>query len=190
MMKTKKMVVLLLALCLILGGAIGGTIAYLMDKTAPVVNTFTTSDVSIELKETVPANNTEKMVPGKVIAKDPKVTVSVDSEDCYLFVKIEKSANFDNYLTFAIANGWTALPGVSNVYYIDIDTAAEKGVAISILAGDKVTVLPTVTKDAMETAEAANPTLSFTAYAIQKNYLVKGNVEINTAEQAWTLIDK
>ena len=76
--------------------SIGGTIAWLTDKTDAVTNTFTTSDISIELAET---KSNFKMVPGNTIDKDPKVTVKANSEACWLFVKIEESANLDDYIT-------------------------------------------------------------------------------------------
>ena len=128
----KKTFVLLLALVLIAGAAVGGTLAWLTATTGEVKNTFTTSNIEIELAENAGGTNKEfKMVPGCTITKDPKVTVKANSEDCYLFVKVEKSTNFDAYMEYAIDTGWTALTGVDGVYYIEIDTAAEKGVAFN-----------------------------------------------------------
>ena len=194
----KKTFVLLLALVLIAGAAVGGTLAWLTDTTDAVQNTFTTSDIDITLAETT----TEyKMVPGYTIAKDPKVTVKANSEKCYLFVKIEKSTNFDTYMEYAIDTDWKALAGVDGVYYIEIDTAAEKGVAFNILgagtkafdgitytwADNQVLVKPTVTKANMEALNvegAKKPTLTFTAYAVQ---LYKSNGVKFTPAEAWDL---
>ena len=102
--------------------AIGGTLAWLKDSTNEVKNTFTTSDVDIDLTETkgteVDDGREFKMVPGATIEKDPKVTVNANSEDCYLFVKIDKSSNYDDFLEeYAIADGWTAVPREDGVYY-------------------------------------------------------------------------
>ena len=47
----KKTGVLLAALVLIVSLTIGGTVAYLMDRTKPVENVFTPSKVTIEIKE-------------------------------------------------------------------------------------------------------------------------------------------
>ena len=80
----KKKVLSIVAVVLVLCCAIGGTLAWLTDRTNPVVNTFTVGDINIELKES--ENLNLKMVPGNTIAKDPKVTVKADSEACYLFV--------------------------------------------------------------------------------------------------------
>ena len=96
-----KLVSLTLALVMLIGGAIGGTLAWLTDTTPAVTNTFTTSDINIKLYET---KNDFKMVPGWTIEKDPKVSVGAGSEDCWLFVKIEKSEKFDDYIDYKIAD--------------------------------------------------------------------------------------
>ena len=178
----KKSLALFLALALVLVGAIGGTVAWLTDSSDEVVNTFTDSDINITLTET---KNDFKMVPGYTISKDPKVTVEAGSEKCYLFVKLEKSANFDSFLTYEIANGWTALPDVANVYYRVVDTA-DMGTAYSVLKDDQVTVLGTVTKEMMNGLTADTyPTLTVTAYASQFN---KNATETFTANEAWNNI--
>ena len=84
----KRTLALILALVLVFGAAVGGTIAYLTDTTDPVTNTFTVGNIDITLAET---KDDFKMVPGCDIAKDPKVTVTANSEDCWLFVKIDES---------------------------------------------------------------------------------------------------
>lgn len=79
----KKSLALLVAVVLVIGCVIGGTLAWLTDSTEQVKNTFTTSDIDITLTETT---GTEyKMVPGYTIAKDPKATVLAGSEECVPF---------------------------------------------------------------------------------------------------------
>lgn len=193
--KACKTLLVMLALCLLIGGVIGGTVAYLIDRTPTVKNTFTTSDVKIELTETgVDENNKQsfKMVPGATIKKDPTVTVKAGSEACYVFVKVEKSTNFGTYMTYGMAEGWNQLKDgngtdVAGVFYREVATG-NKDQAFAVLANDQVTVLPSVTKGMMADAKNANPTLTFTAYAIQKNYLVKDGATINSPYGAWTLI--
>ena len=173
-----KAFVLVLALVLALGCVIGGTIAWLTAKTAPVVNTFTVGDISITLTETT---DNFKMVPGNTIAKDPVVTVKADSEDCWLFVKIEKANDLDTYITYTVDSGWTALTGVDGVYYRTV-SASNTDQVFNVLKDNQVTVKDTVTKEMMEglKAETAElPTLTFTAYAVQKD-------NVATAADAWT----
>lgn len=198
MRKTKKnmnvkLIVAVMSFILLFGGTLGGSLAWLLDSTNDLENTFTTSDISVELKET---KNEFKMIPGWTIDKDPNAKVSSGSEDCYLFVKIEESANFSDYMDYAIDEQWTPLTGVDGVYYIEIDNDGGKNVDYNILGAgtatyggvaytwkdNQVLVKPTVTKQDMSDALNNNPTLSFTAYAVQ---LYKNSDTKFTATEAW-----
>ena len=160
-----KLVVAMLAVTLLIGCAIGGTVAWLTAKTDAVVNTFTYGDINITLAETTGSDY--KIIPGKDIAKDPKVTVKANSEDCWLFVKVEKAGTFvDGKVTYSIADGWTALTGQTDVYYREV-SAATTDTEYYLLEGNKVTVSDTLTKEDIQ--NITNPTLTFTAYAVQKD---------------------
>ena len=162
----KKKVLSIVAVVLVLCCAIGGTLAWLTDKTASVKNTFTVGYINIELTETT---TNYKMVPGNTISKDPKVTVKANSEACWLFVKVEKSANFDSFMTYDMADGWTELPSVTGVYYREV-AATTAATDFSVLKGDSVSVKDTVTKaDLNALTQNTFPTLTFTAYAVQKD---------------------
>ena len=103
------------------------------------------------------------------IAKDPKITVVSGSEACYLFVKVEKSANLDKFITYTMAAGWIALEGADGVYYREVNATASD-TSFSVLANDQVTCNDTVTKAMMDVlTEATYPTLTFTAYAVQQS---------------------
>ena len=187
---TSKTLVLALVLMMVVGATIGGTLAWLTDTSEQVVNTFTDSDIDIELSENT--GNTYKMVPGYDISKDPEVTVKAGSEKCYLFVKLEKANNFDSFLTYEIADGWTPLTDANNdgiaddgVYYRIVE-ASDKDQLFSVLKGDKVTVLDSVTKTMMDGLSEANyPKLTVTAYASQYQ---KNAETAFTVNQAWTNI--
>ena len=185
----KRSIALVLATAALVIGTVFGTMAWLSAKSGPVTNTFTTSDITVTLKETT--GTQYKMVPGYTITKDPKVTVKSGSEPCYLFVKLEKSSNFDTFLTYTVADGWTQLQDakgedVSGVYYRKVETA-DVGKTFSVLEGDKVTVSSTVTKEQMsELTESSYPTLTVTAYASQ---LMESNTEEFTAIEAWSNVD-
>lgn len=112
----KKTLALLLSVVLILGCAIGGTLAWLTDKTNSVKNTFTDSDIEITLTEDKGGTNKKfQMIPGFVIDKNPTVSVGEESEDCWLFVKITESSTPDlnEYIAYAIdgqdETGWTII---------------------------------------------------------------------------------
>lgn len=181
----KKGLALVLALTLLVVGVVAGTLAWLTAQTAPVVNTFTYGDINIDLTET---NETYKMVPGYDIHKDPKAKVLAGSEECFLFVKLDESTNFDTYLKYDIADDWTALTDVNGVYYREVKTA-EMDKDYSVLKGDKVTVKDTVTKEqmnALDNGTAAKPTLTITAYASQ---LYKNATTEFPVAEAWANVN-
>ena len=179
----KKSLALLLAIALVVVGAVAGTVAWLTAQTTAVKNTFTTSDITIELTETT--GESYKMIPGCTIAKDPKVTVKIGSEACYLFVKLEKSDNFDQYMTYEMADGWEALPGNAGVFYRKV-AAATADTTFEVLKGNQVTVKDEVTKAQMNDLTADTyPTLTVTAYASQ---LYKNNTQEFTVAEAWANI--
>jgi len=177
----KKKLTTVLAIVLVVALSVAGTYAYLTDKTGPVVNTFTVGNVNIDLTENT--GEFYKMVPGTTIKKDPMVTVEADSEACWLFVKVEKSANFADFLTCNMAEGWTALPNVDGVFYRQV---AASGTAqnFDVLADNRVIVKSDVTKAMMDgLTDATRPTLTFTAYACQ-------TAGIDTAVKAWAEVGK
>ena len=167
----KRKLIIALALCLALALGIGGTMAYLTATTTAVENVFTIGKVGLTLTEPEgeKANYEFKMVPGNEIEKDPKVTVTKGSEACWLFVKLTKSANLSDYLTYTVdSTEWTALTGVAGVYYREVaqnDTADQ---VFSVLSGDKVLVKTTVTLDAVNAGNFSQPTLTISAAAIQQ----------------------
>ena len=166
---SSKTFVVMLALVLALGCAVGGTIAWLTAQTGKVTNTFTYGNINIELNETKPANQQAKIIPGQGIDKNPEVTVKPGSEACWLFVKVEATGDFANgKVAYSVDTAnWAIVPGETNVYYNKVDAAtALTGVTFNVLAGNKVTVSPELTKGEIE--NLTNPTLTFTAYAIQQ----------------------
>ena len=181
--------------------SIGGTIAWLTASSDQVVNTFTSSDINVTLTETntnadndgSDLTNSYKMVLGSTISKDPKVKVEAGSEACWLFVKIEKSTTLDNYISYTVADGWTQLTGVSGVYYREV-TSSQDNQSFDVIGyvngsgefvANKVLVKDSVTKTMMEDLAkdgAVQPTLTFTAYACQKD-------NVSTAADAWAKLN-
>lgn len=182
-----KVFLSLLALVLVVGCAVGGTIAWLTATTEPVVNTFTYGKIKIQLTETT--GNAYKIIPGVNISKDPKVTVKADSEACWLFVKVAEEGTFvTDKVTYSIADGWKVLDATNHpgVYYRKVD-AVTADTDFYVLAGDAtypngvVTVSEELTKAEVNSVAATQPTLTFTAYAVQKD-------GINTAAEAWAQV--
>lgn len=179
---TKKTLIAITAVVLVLFCTVGATLAWLVANTAPVTNTFTYGDIKITLAETT---TSYKMIPGYTIAKDPKVTVTANSEACYLFVKIEASTNFSDFMEYVVADGWTALNGNAGVYYREV-SASTSDQTFAVLKNDQVKVGSEVTKAQFDAlTDTTKPKLTFTAYACQ---LYKGNESKFTAAEAWAIV--
>lgn len=203
----KKFLAMLLAVVLIIGVSVSGTLAWLTSTTQEVTNTFTAGDVAIDLWETkvvdgetvkVQARDDYKLIPGTALDKDPTVQVRDGSENCWLFVKVSevnwpewghnKDSKGNEMLAYSIDSAWTSLDGVSGVYYIAATGAYENGVPagakLNVLTGKTVTVSDEVTKAMMNqiSNEAGQkPQLNFVAYAVQFD-------NVNSAADAWAAI--
>ncbi len=176
----KKIVICALSIAVIICCAVGGTFAWLTTQTSEVKNTFTIGNIDITLAETT---SDFKMIPGETIAKDPVVTVKANSEACWLFVKVTESDNLDSFISYTVDSGWTALTGVSGVYYREV-AAVSADTSFDVLTGNAVTVKDTVTKTMMDAlTDNTLPTLTFKAYAIQKS-------GFDTVEAAWAKVSE
>lgn len=204
-----KALSLILAVILLVGTAVGGTLAWFTDQTNVVTNTFTVGNVVINLKETPvdeegepngePKENVQNnypLVPGVTYTKDPVVTVEADSEKCYLFVKFEEkfvkfeekndSATYINYTsTLTEENQWYPVEGQTNVWYRTVeDTDADQ--SWHLLVDDEITIdYTTVKKDTMAAADQAS--LHYTAYAVQ--YYKTNNTPFTPVE-AWAEVSE
>lgn len=203
----KKLAVMFCAVALIVGAAIGGTLAWLVDDTEAVTNTFTVGDINIMLDETT--GNSYDIIPGNNITKDPKVTVLANSEDCWVLVKVDISDwPINDAISYNWGSDWT-------VYSNNLNTvnATENSVVsgtiwlyttvssqttdkeLEILANNTITVTGDLTKDDVNsikdnlkivTGEGDNavvtyrsPEMIFTAYAVQNDS------NINTIDKAY-----
>ena len=175
----KKGLILILSIVMVVCIRISATLAYLFVETTHVENTFEYGDINITLDESEDLDL--KMIPGNTITKDPTVTVLKDSEACWLVVEIGESTNFDDFMTYESADGWTALPGETNVYYRAVP-ATEADTEFAVLKDNEVLVKATVLKTELNAlTEGTMPTLTFTAYAVQKD-------NVTSVADAWKLV--
>lgn len=146
MKKKTKALMLVLCAVLLVTASVLGTMAYLT-STDKVVNTFTVGKVAITLDEAqVNADGTPvtgaarvkenayHLLPGHGYTKDPTVHVQANSENSFIFVKVENGiANYEAGTTIAeqiAENGWQPLKDdknvdVKNVYYKTYTKSAE-----------------------------------------------------------------
>lgn len=89
-MKKKTILVAAIAVMLVAALVVGGTLAYFTDKSDAKMNTFTMGNVGIDLTETAwHANDDYTLIPGKFYDKNPTITVDADSQDAYVFLKLD-----------------------------------------------------------------------------------------------------
>ena len=221
----KKTVALLLACVMALGVAIGGTMAWLTDSAGEVKNTFTVGDINIELKEheydpateslentlTETGNNDYLFVPGDTLPKDPFVTVKANSEECYLFVKVQEKNNVipgSNPVNKII--DWTVVPteldaaqadvtwtkygddvvtdnNITQYWYCKV-SKADADQSWYILNENQITVDTAVTKDSVTAINSAKPELVFAAAAVQSENLPTATAPQTEVDVAFGLV--
>ena len=170
----KKTLTVIIALVLVVVMSVAGTVAYLTSQVT-VTNAFTVGNVTITMDEakvdvygvkdgdTRVTTNTYRLIPGHTYIKDPVVHVDADSEDCWLFVKVENglSAIEDSTATIAAQlskNGWTLVADTTNIYAYRTTVSANTNVPVFAsfkLAGTA------------DVAGYANAKIVVTAYAVQ-----------------------
>ncbi len=173
----KKSIALVMMAVLLVAASVMGTLAYLTSHDK-VVNTFTVGKVAITLDEAdvdvygAPIENAArvraneyKLIPGHAYTKNPTVHFAAGSEASWLFVKVENGiANIEADKKIAdqiIDNDWTALTGVTGVYYKKVD-------ANNTAAAIDYPVFETFKLDGeADVSKYANAAVKVTAYAIQ-----------------------
>ena len=183
----KKALLVVLALVLVAALSVGLTMAYLTSQDT-VTNTFTVGEVKITLDEApvdvygevvagdrVKAND-YKLIPGHTYVKDPKVTVTEGSEECWVFVAVDNgiagAEAADNTIAAQMtANNWLPLNGVDKVYYYKTTVdAANEAVELPVFGSFKV--------DNKDVASFDGATITVTAYAVQAD-------TFETPAEAW-----
>lgn len=204
-MKTRnKALVLTLCAVLLVVATVMGTLAYLTAQTDTITNTFTVGKVALTLDEVkvdaygkpdTPVarvkGNAYKLIPGHTYTKDPTVHVEANSENSWIFVKVENGiaaleattvAGENGYKAIAnqiTANHWTKLDGVDgvdNVYYKEYTSKS---------TDEDMKVFETfkIADDASTKTEwnsvGQNTNVTVTAYAVQKD-------GFDSVKAAWT----
>ena len=183
-MSNKKFIAILsvfvmLALTMVVGCAVDGTVAWLVSESKSSVSTFTLGDINIELTESESGNQPLKIIPGVDIKRSLKVTVEPNSEACWLFVKVEgtdwpacRDTNGTAKVSYSVAggiDGWKVLDNYNypGVYYREVSAKdAETGMEYDVNCN--VTVSKELTKAEINGIAGTQPQLSFTAYAVQR----------------------
>lgn len=200
MKKKTKALMLVLCAVLLVTASVLGTMAYLT-STDQVVNTFTVGKVAITLDEAKVdpdgkpvadaarvKKNTYHLLPGHGYTKDPTVHVQANSEDSFIFVKVENGiekyeagTEVNPKIAKQIADcGWQPLKDdnnvdVKNVYYKTYTKSAEI-TNLPVFGHFTIADNANTVEGWNDISAAANVTV--TAYAVQKS-------GFNTAFDAW-----
>lgn len=187
---TKALLMAACALALVLT-TVMGTVAYLTN-TATVENTFTVGKVEITMDE-APVNengvadteadrvtaNKYKLMPGHTYDKDPIIHVDENSEDCWLFIKVEngiaaveKTGETSIDAQLKAEGNWSVVDAANHVYAYK-ETVSKNA---------NIDTFKTFTVDGEKTADDLKDldgaTINVTAYAVQAD-------GFDTAEAAW-----
>lgn len=198
-MKTKtKALALFLSAVLLVVTTVFTTMAFLTSTTETVENTFTVGRVKITLDEAdvdeygnlldadgnvweadkILANrvtgNMYKLIPGHKYVKDPTIHVSSDSEDCWLFVKVEnglKSITASATIEEQMQNtyDWKCIDETNNIWAYE--NKASKNDNVQVFSN--FTIMGTA-----DVSQYASAKIVITAYAIQAD-------GFDTPEKAW-----
>ena len=189
---------LLLALCAVslVTASVLGTMAYLT-STDKVENTFTVGSVAITMDEkdvddSTPnadrdTKNSYKLLPGQTYTKDPTIHVGANSEDCFLFVKveneikdIESTEEGKSVAAQMAAQGWVAV----DEPHPDVYVKMKDGALQTVKGGEDVTVFKTLTiagsVDGTKLQTYSGKNINVTAYAVQKD-----GFEQKSAAEIW-----
>lgn len=189
----------IVALCLVVGllavSVIGGTLAYFTD-TGKAINTFTVGKVDITLDEAATdlygvakedgsrvQLNKYKLVPGHTYVKDPTVTVSKDSEPCYVYVQVRNE--IASVLEELVIDGdvWTAVDGVTDegVQLFRHEAIMKANEQATLF--NEFKVLTSADEDALDVGYQGKIVLN--AYAIQAADLENGETTADAAAVAY-----
>lgn len=166
-MNKKNILTAAVSLSLVACLSIGATLAYFTDKTETKTNTFTAGKVDIELIDESPEHDGwkqgvenedgtgldfEPVMPGDTLSKHVAVTLSDDSEEAYLAIKVVADANLpygtdEDELDMKIWLYQTLATATDDVWYMDIEPDFSSAVFYckdAVSAGETVELLQSI----------------------------------------------
>lgn len=195
MSKKKTFLLLIVFICVL---SIGNTLAFLTDKESKE-NIFTIGSISISLTEpNWNEANARDLVPGAVVAKDPTVTNN-GTNDAYVFLGVEvpkgkvivnEAEVTKELFSYTLNNGWqevTSIDGTDKTTYIY--AYASDANTLTKLSKDSSSTLFENVKledfDRLGTDTSSTLKINVTAYAIQTENIVEGNI---TPSSVWNVV--
>lgn len=182
-MRAVKMLLAVVSVFTILVCCMSGSLAWLTASSAPSVSEFSVGKIDVTLKDdTNSADNTAAvLIPGTTIARDPRVTVTGGSVDCWLFVRVDAANGAGDCLNWTPAEGWSKLESTAEMVYYREVTASANDQTFQVVNDAALTVKSDLTRT--EIANMNAPKLTFTAYAFQR-------AGFEAPADAWAQINK
>ena len=198
-MKTKtKVLILFLCAVLLVVTSVYVTMAFLTSEDS-VKNTFTVGKVDITIDESAVNSdgtviddadrveaNEYHLIPGHFYVKDPIIHVDANSEDCWLFVKLNnglKDIIAGESIEAQMAdNGWTLIDPDKNVWAYDEVVSKNSDIPVfeSFTLSDDADISNYATVKDADGNVTGGKTIDIVAYAVQYDGFESG------AADAWT----
>lgn len=164
----------------ILSGVYAG---YSVTSSATVTATVHNPHISLG----VDGDNSGVIIPGGdiVLENAPAVHLDKDSSPCYIFITIDRSDNFDNYLYFSLADGWYKYPDAEGVFFRinEEKITSDEGETYQVFRDNTLQVYRHLTRMDIATLGEDKATISVSATAIMKD------ATVDTAAAAWAAIN-
>lgn len=196
---TTKAMLIILALMLLVGATVGGTIAWLTAQSETVTNTFTVGNIEIHLWENeydlatntlgtkkVESQTNYKIVPGATNPKNPTITVTKGSEACYLYVSIKNDLVLDGGAVATVdikAADWSPVKTEDNTTLYRYKTTVD---VLTATADLDVPVFANITYSGEDITEMNIPALDGKTVVVNAYAHQSANVEQATADAAAT----
>lgn len=128
-MKKFKWITTLTLAAVIGSAAVTGTLAW-YTANDEITNTFTVGNIKMTLMETnvdkesemTSADQEYKIIPGVDIKKDPTVTITANSEDCYVFVQVlDNLTDAEGISIDGKSKKWEMVDKDNNIYMYKFD---------------------------------------------------------------------
>lgn len=179
MSKQRKRWLIILCAALLVCATVGGSVTYawLIHRPVPQVITLKGSNLALSVGNNNPKAD-YKLIPGSTInTVDVRVNAYNDSNiDYAIFAKVEKSADFDAYLTYAYDSRWKVVEDDGNTVYLkhnqNLNDSDYGNESLPIFAGDTLTVKSDITKSSSYNSVLfanAAPSVTVTACAVQSD---------------------
>ncbi len=175
----------ILMITILTTAAVSGIIAgYSVSDSASVTAVVYNPQVSLGIA--IDGDNSGVIIPGGdiVLENAPTVHLDKDSSPCYIFITVDRSDNFDDYMFFTLGEGWYKHPSEEGVFFMisEETVTADGGVDYPVFLNNTIEVYNHLTRTDIAALGENKVTISVSASAVVKDS------EIDTVAEAWAAV--